>query len=163
MSIFKDITQALNKIENITESNLADIDDTLATISEMEGPGVRLGLGPQRNVNKQPASKGDIILRVEVDGSLVPFVVSNENGGEEPTAKNTKRGEEISIVPELLVIGDMTNNPQLKAASQRMALKYPDRKIFLYGDTKQKKEGASAGGDSVRAAPGNGNANPRMR
>ena len=161
MGIFKDITTAVSKAENQVDVAVKEAEEIIG--EAMEGPGVRLGLGPQRNTNKQPARKGDIVLRVEVDGSLVPFVISDEGEGGEPLAKNSKRGEEISIIPELLVIGAMTNNPQLKAAAGRMATKYPDRRVFLYGDTKQKKESEQTNGEPVRAAPGHGNENPRMR
>ena len=135
MSIFKEINDSIDRAEHLAENLAMEVDE----IMEMEGPGIRLGLGPQRNTNKQPARKGDIILRVEMNGALTPFVVSNVNG-EKPIAKNTKRGEEIAIIPELLVVGAMTNNPHFKAAAGRMATKYPDRKVFLYGDTKMKKE-----------------------
>jgi len=160
MGIFKEVITAVTKAENQADSAFNEVVELIG--ETMQGPGVRLGLGPQRNTNKQPARKGDIVLRVEVDGSLVPFVISDEGEGGEPLAKNTKRGEEISIIPELLVIGAMTNNPQLKAAAGRMATKYPDRRVFLYGDTKQKK-GEKLEGEPVRAAPGHGSENPRMR
>lgn len=159
MSIFKDVTKAIVSAEGKANDIVEEV-GALILEAEMDGPGVRLGLGPQRNVNRQPARPGDIILRVEVDGTLVPFVVSNVNG-EEPLARNKKRGEEIAIRPELLVIGAMTNNPQLKAAAGRMSTKYPDRRVFLYGDTKQKKEKGLP--EPRRAAIGHGNANPRMK
>ena len=161
MSIFKDITNNVTFTENQARLAVAEMAELVE--ADMDGPGVRLGIGPQRNTNSVPARKGDIVLRVEVDGSLVPFVISNENDGAEPIAKNTKRGEEIAIRPELLVIGAMTNNPQLKAAAGRMAVKYPDRRVFLYGDTKQKKNSDGTPGEPKRAAVGHGNENPRMK
>ena len=160
MGIFKEITQAICSEETLTGESVIEIEQTLSEMNDMDGPGVRLGLGTQRGTNKQPARKGDIVLRVEVNGSLTPFVISNVNG-EATLARNSKRGEEISIRPEMLVIGAMTNHPQYKAAAGRMATKFPDRKVFLYGDTKVKKE-PQPDGEARRASVGHGNANPRM-
>ena len=161
MGIFKEIQNIVSIMDAVDLKTINEMYSVLGEMNDMDGPGVRLGIGTQRGTNKQPARKGDIVLRVEVNGTLTPFVISNVNG-DTPLARNSKLGEEISIRPEMLVIGAMTKHPKYKAAAGRMATKYPDRKVFLYGDTKAKKEPQPAG-EATRATAGSGNANPRMR
>ena len=149
MSIFKDIQNSISQAENLIEELANELKEITQTLAEMDqgGAGTRLGLAPHRGNNKQPARKGDIVLRVETNGTLVPFVISDISG-DKPLAKNSKRNEEIGIEPELLLLGTTTENPQFKAVAAKMAAKYPKRRVYLYGDTKIKKgPGAGLGTD----------------
>lgn len=89
-------------------------------------PSIGLTEGPNDNVQ---IKQGDLILDPSEGGVMV--ATGQFYQGKPVVASRDKKK---ILEPELLVVGNAAKTPMLQRAAQKLAMKYPDRRILVYGD-----------------------------
>jgi hypothetical protein len=151
MDIFNTIIDSMNKEKAVVQSIVEAAEEAVRS-----GPSnMRIGLTEKIDYsNNITVSKGNIVL--DVDEKTV-YVATGEYKGDEPIVASAV-GATKSIQPELVIVGHHASTPAVRKAVDRLAVKYPDRRILVYGDLPMKDTMESA--DTTKGASVHNDSDP---
>lgn len=127
MDIFNTIITTINNEKAVVQSIVEAVDEAIKSSPIT----VRLGLSERVDYSENvTVGKGNIVL--DVDEKTV-YVATGEYQNDRPVVASVA-GAKKALEPELIIVGHHASTPTIRNAIERLSVKYPDRRILVYGD-----------------------------
>lgn len=127
MDIFNTIITTINNEKAVVQSIVEAVDEAIHASPIT----FRLGLTERVSYDQNiTIGKGNIVL--DVDEKTV-YVATGEYENDRPVVASVA-GARKALEPELIIVGHHAATPTVQRAVERLSVKYPDRRILVYGD-----------------------------
>lgn len=128
MDILKSISQSLEQenteVQSIIEAVIAEVKNS---------PVSRIGLLNEDSHENSQLRKGDLILDYHQQLAYT-FSGQYSNDGKPIVFDSDEEKGQRVLEPEFIIDAHVVANPSIKKAAVRLAEKYPNRKVFTYGE-----------------------------